>query len=258
MSDAIAPFGLGVLVTLIVVVVLIVAGGRTSVGARFLQQTVLDAARKVAKGATITDAYGDGEGGVIIAFRGTAGLSEMKVIRSGELTVSTAFRRGVSFPAHGSFTFGKTTASSSSDSPITAEAVERARRAITEALESKGFRLSRTVEQAMLVVQFVLADDGPVVAADLDRRHGYCTSNELNDDVASAIPVTHAYRRGSLVVDVSRADSDVLLWRCAALADVSPSDSEERKRARLRAAAEAMFSEFPPVEEETPNRDATA
>jgi hypothetical protein len=242
-KDSLMAAAIVMLVILIVVIALIASGSGKSIGAYLLPKDVEAAANKAAGAGTIVDATVGSDDKFVLSLFGSGGLTEMVVRRYGEITVSVAVRP-VEFPKAGSFVFRTPETDPPSSSLISREALAHGRLAIRRVLELKGFVQATEDESATLLVRYHAAYDEPISALKLDRLHGYVSAEEgQTEPPGSAATV---FKQGSLVIDLSDARSDLLLWRAAAIADVSLNEDVMDKRARVEQAIEAMFKGFPP------------
>ncbi len=232
---------LGVIVAFVYIVYIVVTGSRTSLSARLLPRDVREAARKAASGAQIVDARGEADGCFVLALRGSGGLTEMSAHRHGEITVSIGIRC-TDFPQSGSFAFRTPESGTISGSCIPPEVVDHVPKAVEKALQSKRFQAAGADEAPTLWVRYHVANDEPIDVKELDRMHGFAEGNQDSGEAA----LTAMFRQGSLIIDVSSAEDDRLLWRAAAVADVSLEDELPKRLARIDRAVDAMFAGFPP------------
>ena len=231
-------FALGVIVAVAFIVVL---GSRSSLGALLVPKDVQAATRKAAGGSTIVDAKIDPEGRFDLTMSGFGGPARMTAFRKGEITVSVGVR-SADIPESGSFAFWPPQAAVVSGSRITPEVLDHIPEVIEKTLESKGFRPAAANEAPTLLIRCHVASDEPIEVRELDRLHGF--ADEGWDSCEAAL--TAAFRQGSLIIDVSAGEADHLLWRAAAVAEVSLEDELPKKLARIDRAVVAMLEDFPP------------
>ena len=237
-----------ILAVVVGVVVALVAGSRTSLTKYLLPRAVEEAIRKVVGRSGIDDASVDVSGGrFTITLRGSRGLSKIRVVRHGALTVSVANRPGSGVPTSGSFDV-RTSAQDLPDDPRydREELNDRIRRLIKAALEPKGFVPTTGDTTPTLLVRYYGAYEGRVTGADLDHLHGYVDKRLDGDQSDAPMTARHVYEKGSIVIDLIDAASGLLIWRGAALANIEVDVSQEEKIARTRDAIDTMFAEFPP------------
>jgi len=230
-----------------VVFVLIVAlalGGR-SIGGYLLPKDVESAAKKAAGGAEIVDAQVDASGRIVIKLSGSGGLTEMYVQHHGEITASVAFRP-TGLPKSGSFAFRTPEPEVSEETHISRETLSHIRYLIENTLKSKGFSIASGNEIPTLLVRYRLALDRSISEQELNRLHGFALESEEFERSYQAEPAASVIKQGSLIVDLSGGSTDRLLWRAAAIAEVSPDEDPEKKKTRREQAVLAMFQGFPP------------
>lgn len=55
-----------------------------------------------------------------------------------------------------------------------------------------------------------MASDKPISATQLDRFHGFLAAEQEADESELAMPVTHVFKQGALLIDISDGVSDTL------------------------------------------------
>ena len=233
-----------VVVVVFVLIVALAIGGK-SIGAYLLPKDIESAAKKAADGAEIVDANVDARGRIEIKLSGIGGLSKMYVQRHGEITASVASRPS-GLPKSGSFTFRTPEADLSEHPHITYEVLSHVRNLIANTLASKGFSIASGNQIPTLLVRYRLALDRSISENELNRLHGFVLEGEESDKSYQTGPEETVIKQGSLVIDISDGSNDLLLWRAAAIAEVSMDDNSHKKKTRREQAVQVMFKDFPP------------
>lgn len=215
-------------------------GTQTSLSAALLPKDVRDAARKAAGDAVLTDAQASFDT-FTVQFQGSQGLTQARIYRHGEITVSIARREEDHIPQHGSFTLLSWDDNLPPDEHNERVTLGYLNDTISRALQAAGFSAAGSGQRPTLYVRCLRALDETVTDEDIDRLHGFIP----HAPQAAAGSRRTAYSKGSLVIDISSGGNDVLLWRAAAVATINSTDGEERRKSRIEAAVGAMFEYFP-------------
>lgn len=239
-----SPSAIILILVVAIVVLLLMPGSRTKIGAYLLPRDVIDAARKVLGRSVIVDGEGDPEGFVVTA-QGSGGPTQVKVVRRGDVTISLALRQGLSLPSEGTFGFRTQERDLPRDPRMSPEVLAHARATIQDALTARGFPAAEVDAQPVILVRYFPAYDGSVAASELDQRHGFDVDRNGVEGFAGMPLGPVEFEQGSLVIDISDGCADSLICRIAAVAYVDLEDDVTTKRNRVEAAIRAMFDCLP-------------
>jgi len=89
--------------------------------------------------------------------------------------------------------------------------------------------------------------EGKVDVSTVNNYYGYGHQSwGASGGGAHADTFVREYKQGTLILDVVDARSNKLVWRGTAQAEVSMSDSTEKRESRIRKAVQKLFKGFPP------------
>lgn len=116
----------------------------------------------------------------------------------------------------------------------------RIRTAIGTELRAKGYVESPDSKPDFFVAYYMRVKD---------LMKGSSTQNYIGDRATGTFTTLsdiHAYKEGTLLIDVVDGSSKQLVWRGSALAEVDPGMTPEDRDKLIRRVVQAMFAHFPP------------
>lgn len=118
------------------------------------------------------------------------------------------------------------------------------KRAVDGELAKKGFRLVEEDQRPSFKVGWYGAIESKVDVSTVDPYYGW--SPWVGPGPWYPETYVREYEQGTLVLNIADGESNKLVWRGSAQAELSPAASPERQQRRIQEAVEKMLAKFPP------------
>lgn len=250
--EALTQFGTLLIFVVIGVVLMAVAVSGTSIGRAMLPTPVNDVVSKLLPRALIADANATGHGDFELQVHGAAHLKTVHVRCREGMTIAWAYDPALEYVRTGTFAFSSFSHNLKPDAILEpAEVHARIQRALTEVLAAKKYQRAEPQGADILISVVGAIEDEMTLGeldAEFDRPDGHewrqALSTAMSHDADAEVTVL---ARGSLVLQVLEAKSMNVLWRAAAIADVTLDVSDAEKQRRTSVAVSEMLKQFPPT-----------
>jgi hypothetical protein len=144
----------------------------------------------------------------------------------------------VSFDSFGTYTWSQNQRTSR-DVRVTPALRTQIRDDVDRHLTDKGY--VRVNTGADFSVTYLVTIEGETIVQTLDYYRG----SNFRENVARPAPTARRYEEGMLIIDIMQGESDRLIWRGTATAEVRQSPSMEDRSARVAEAVQKVLAEFP-------------
>ncbi len=144
----------------------------------------------------------------------------------------------VSLDSYGSYTWSPNQRASG-DVRVTPALRTQVREDIDRHLADKGY--VRVNSGADFSVAWQVTIEGETIVQTLD----YYSGSNFKATVGTTGPVQRRYEEGTLIIDITEGESERLIWRGTATAEVRQSPSMEERSARVAEAVQKVLAQFP-------------